>query len=161
MDAKYNKFIITAHETPDGDAIGSEYALFKVLQKMGKKVLIFNSDPIPANYKFLDKNNDIKQLDNPELLPADLNDYALIAESIGISSIVGLGLCYYEPRTELQIDDVGKVILDRGFNMGFEAQLMKVKLDPVGVVLPLLAEVRRLYDIKRFIPRLLWLNSFS
>ena len=44
------KFILTAHETPDGDALGAEYALFRALQEMGKKVLIFNADPAPKKY---------------------------------------------------------------------------------------------------------------
>ena len=77
-----------------------------------------------------------------------LNGYAMIAESIGIRPVVGLGLVYYEPRTEVSVDSLDDVLIDSGFNMGFEAHLKSIKLDPVGVVLPLLAEVRKLNDME-------------
>ena len=48
-----DKYIITAHESPDGDAIGSEVALYHLLKKLNKKVFILNSDPTPHNLLFL------------------------------------------------------------------------------------------------------------
>ncbi len=46
-------FLITAHVRPDGDAIGSELALYNVLKDMGKEVLVYNQDKTPDNYLFL------------------------------------------------------------------------------------------------------------
>ncbi|MDQ5984680.1 MAG: Bifunctional oligoribonuclease and PAP phosphatase NrnA [Syntrophus sp. SKADARSKE-3] len=48
-----NKFLITAHVRLDGDALGSELALFRILTDMGKTVTVYNQDPTPANYLFL------------------------------------------------------------------------------------------------------------
>ncbi|MDD5168566.1 MAG: bifunctional oligoribonuclease/PAP phosphatase NrnA [Syntrophales bacterium] len=48
-----NAFLITAHVRLDGDAVGSELALSEFLTNMGKKVVIYNQDPTPANYLFL------------------------------------------------------------------------------------------------------------
>ena len=34
----HDKFILTVHETPDGDALGSECAMYIALKKLGKEV---------------------------------------------------------------------------------------------------------------------------
>jgi len=47
------EFLIASHENPEGDAIGSILALGMGLRKMGKKVTIFNPDPIPEIIMFL------------------------------------------------------------------------------------------------------------
>ena len=39
----HDKFILTAHETPDGDAVGSEYAMMLALRQLGKVARIFNT----------------------------------------------------------------------------------------------------------------------
>jgi phosphoesterase RecJ-like protein len=46
-------FLITAHMRLDGDALGSELALYKILTDMGKPAVVYNQDPTPANYLFL------------------------------------------------------------------------------------------------------------
>jgi phosphoesterase RecJ-like protein len=73
----HEKFILTTHETPDGDAIGSEYAMLKALQKLGKKALVFNADPMPKNFRFIDETNEIKPLPTPGKLPQDLQEFGL------------------------------------------------------------------------------------
>jgi bifunctional oligoribonuclease and PAP phosphatase NrnA len=50
-------FIITSHTNPDCDALGSELALAEHLRQLGKNVVIINSDPIPAAYRFLDSSS--------------------------------------------------------------------------------------------------------
>ena len=47
------RFIITTHVRPDGDAIGSQLALGLFLQKLGKDVALVNSDPAPDNLAWL------------------------------------------------------------------------------------------------------------
>lgn len=48
-----NKFFITAHVRLDGDALGSELALYLMLKDLGKEVVICNQDPTPEHYRFL------------------------------------------------------------------------------------------------------------
>jgi phosphoesterase RecJ-like protein len=79
---RYDKFILTAHETPDGDAIGSECALAMVLKKMGKKVKIFNSDITPSKFKFIDVQKDIRILKNKNQLTNDTNNIGVVADLI-------------------------------------------------------------------------------
>ncbi|MCL1926039.1 MAG: bifunctional oligoribonuclease/PAP phosphatase NrnA [Syntrophorhabdaceae bacterium] len=50
---EYDRFLVSCHENPEGDAIGSELALALALRKMGKTVTILNADPVPRNLLFL------------------------------------------------------------------------------------------------------------
>jgi len=50
---KHNNYIITSHTHLDGDALGSELALYHILRQFNKKVKIINQDKVPDIYKFL------------------------------------------------------------------------------------------------------------
>jgi phosphoesterase RecJ-like protein len=50
---KYDHYIITSHINMEGDAIGSELAVFYLIKQLGKRAVIVNSDPVPDRYKFL------------------------------------------------------------------------------------------------------------
>ena len=45
--------LITCHVRPDGDALGSEIAMARLLSGLGKRVRVFNSSPTPSRYGFL------------------------------------------------------------------------------------------------------------
>lgn len=82
------EFIITSHVNPDGDAIGSEIALYSHLKKLGKNVRIFNYSETPSNYTFLDNDRIIQTFDESKdtsaitgaevLFILDTNDYSRI-----------------------------------------------------------------------------------
>lgn len=60
-------FFLTVHQNPDADAVGSMIATYIYLKKLGKKVYMFSSDPIPENLKILKYSNLIKNsLDKKE-----------------------------------------------------------------------------------------------
>jgi phosphoesterase RecJ-like protein len=42
------RFVLSSHSRPDGDAIGSQLAMAYALQSMGKEALVVNADPAPA-----------------------------------------------------------------------------------------------------------------
>ena len=64
---QYRTFLITSHVRLDGDALGSELALYSTLRGLGKEALIYNQDQTPDNYQFLPGSGDIVQnLANPE-----------------------------------------------------------------------------------------------
>ncbi len=50
---RHQYFALSTHINPDGDAIGSELALYSFLKDLGKHVQIFNADAVPKIYKFL------------------------------------------------------------------------------------------------------------
>ncbi len=74
----YDNFILTAHENPDGDAVGSEYALCRHINNCGKKAKILTAEIIPEKYSFIDKNNLIEIIKNVSELPLNINEYALV-----------------------------------------------------------------------------------
>ncbi|MDP2853093.1 MAG: bifunctional oligoribonuclease/PAP phosphatase NrnA [Smithellaceae bacterium] len=51
--AQGEKFLITAHVRLDGDALGSELALYLMLKDLGKEAVICNQDATPSHYRFL------------------------------------------------------------------------------------------------------------
>jgi phosphoesterase RecJ-like protein len=46
-----NRFLLTSHVNPDGDAIGSELGLARILRNLGKGAVIWNRDVTPALYR--------------------------------------------------------------------------------------------------------------
>ena len=50
---EHQTFCIVGHVRPDGDCIGSQLALAFALRNEGKLVTVWNQDPVPLKYKFL------------------------------------------------------------------------------------------------------------
>jgi bifunctional oligoribonuclease and PAP phosphatase NrnA len=51
-----NRFLLTTHENPDGDALGSLLAMHRILGSLGKDSVMFLSEkefPLPVEYRFL------------------------------------------------------------------------------------------------------------
>jgi phosphoesterase RecJ-like protein len=53
MINKHRSFLIASHVRLDGDALGSELALYQMLSNMGKTAAVYNQDETPGNYRFL------------------------------------------------------------------------------------------------------------
>jgi phosphoesterase RecJ-like protein len=50
----HQRFVVAAHDNPDGDAVGSTLALARVIENLGGRAVRFNADPVPQVYRFLD-----------------------------------------------------------------------------------------------------------
>lgn len=48
-----NRFLLTSHVNPDGDAIGSELGLARLLRTLGKGAVVWNRDETPTVYRAL------------------------------------------------------------------------------------------------------------
>lgn len=57
--AKAHTCLITTHESPDGDAVGSTLALANYLRRLGKEVTLFYKDPLPDLYSFLPQSETV------------------------------------------------------------------------------------------------------
>ena len=74
LDAN-ERFLITTHEGPDGDALGSTLALHQALTQLGKDSVIFLAEkefPLPVEYRFLPLQEVFHEA------PADLSDRTVI-----------------------------------------------------------------------------------
>ena len=82
------RFLVTTHENPDGDALGSLLATHLALRSLGKDSLMFLAGPapLPGEYRFLALD------DLQRELPADAGERTLVAvdcanESSGVRFI--------------------------------------------------------------------------
>ena len=67
-----DNFAVISHFRPDGDAIGSTLAMGLLLQALGKKVQLWNSDPVPQRYAFLTGASAFRLL--PPALPEEIEN---------------------------------------------------------------------------------------
>jgi phosphoesterase RecJ-like protein len=86
------RFVITAHETPDADALGSECAMLRALRTMGKEALILNADQTPHKFTYMDPDGIVKVLEKAESVPTDIAEYSLlILDTNDVRNIGALG----------------------------------------------------------------------
>jgi len=76
------KFVISTHINPDGDAIGSELALYSFLTELNKKVWIVNTDVTPLVYSFLPNVAQIKHVP-----PSEQADVLIVVDAGGLKRI--------------------------------------------------------------------------
>jgi phosphoesterase RecJ-like protein len=64
--------LITSHENPDGDALGSTLSLGLGLRKIGKEITLYNKDGVPEMLEFLPHSENIVESLNSESGPFDI-----------------------------------------------------------------------------------------
>ena len=87
--ARHDRLLLTAHDSPDGDALGSEYVMARALQQLGKEVRVCNADAVPATWQFLDAEGLLQQIESREQLPDDLDGWVLIILDTNDTSNIG------------------------------------------------------------------------
>jgi phosphoesterase RecJ-like protein len=65
------RFVLTGHVRPDGDCIGSETALARVLQALGKTVFAMSPDPVGEPFEYLTRGAPLRPF-RGELPPHDV-----------------------------------------------------------------------------------------
>jgi len=60
---EHDRFFVTTHLGPDGDALGSQIALGRFLQKMGKAAAMINSDEADQNLDWMPGAEDVEVFD--------------------------------------------------------------------------------------------------
>jgi bifunctional oligoribonuclease and PAP phosphatase NrnA len=80
-----DRFLVTTHENPDGDALGSLLATHLALQSLGKDGVMFLAGPapLPGEYRFLQLGELLREL------PADVAERTLIAVDCANESRLG------------------------------------------------------------------------
>ena len=70
----HDRFLVTTHVRPDGDALGSEVGMAGLLRQKGKDVRVVNSSPTPPRYDFLDPDKTLFEWFGTVVKPAQLAD---------------------------------------------------------------------------------------
>jgi phosphoesterase RecJ-like protein len=70
----HDRFLVTTHVRPDGDALGSEVGMAGFLRQKGKDVRVVNASRTPPRYDFLDPDGTLFEHLGTQVGPADLAD---------------------------------------------------------------------------------------
>jgi bifunctional oligoribonuclease and PAP phosphatase NrnA len=69
---KNNNFYVLTHAYPDGDAIGSQVALYQLLKLLKKNVVAICNSEIPYQYRFLPYSDEVKR--EPDIIKNSNNN---------------------------------------------------------------------------------------
>ncbi len=91
---KHNNYVILTHISPDGDTLGSAFALALALKSIGKNAFVVSNDDIPQKFNYFVKPANLKSFDYETIIAVDVADARL------------LGSLYekYADKVELTID---------------------------------------------------------
>jgi bifunctional oligoribonuclease and PAP phosphatase NrnA len=132
---KGQSFLVTSHVRLDGDALGSELAVYLMLKDLGKKVVVYNQDITPEHYRFLPAAQNIvydpgavEQYDTAMILDcSELERVGERAEAIGkIKNLINIdhhisnnGFCKLK-LIDAQASSAGELIFRLMKEMGFQ-----------------------------------------
>ncbi len=101
-----DRFVLTSHVRPDGDALGSELGLARILDALGKQVKIVNPSATPNHLAFLDPEKRVQKIGEhitkPEVLECDVH---LVVDTSSWQQLDGL-------RSVLEATKARKVVID-------------------------------------------------
>lgn len=92
-----DNILILCHRYPDGDTIGSAFALCLALREAGKTANVMCGDIIPAKYSYIYE----------ELTPQDMREKFIVAVDVASAAMLGLLEKDYGEKVDLCIDHHG------------------------------------------------------
>ncbi len=75
---KRDNYIILTHASPDGDTLGSAYALYYALNEIGKVACVVCPDVIPQKYDYFARKTDHVSRDGATVVAVDIADTRLL-----------------------------------------------------------------------------------
>lgn len=82
MLKKADNILILTHRNPDGDTLGSGFALLRALKKMGKKAKLLNNDEIPSKYSYLYEDIGEEDFTEEFIVSVDVAEKKLLGDGI-------------------------------------------------------------------------------
>lgn len=74
---------IIVHAHPDGDTLGSGYALCQALRAVGKRACVIGEDEIPKAYKFMKEDGDKEDFEPRFIVAVDIATVKLMGDCVG------------------------------------------------------------------------------
>lgn len=75
---KHDNYVILTHASPDGDTLGSAYALYYALNEIGKVACVVCPDIIPQKYDYFARKTDHVDGENATVIAVDVADTRLL-----------------------------------------------------------------------------------
>lgn len=94
---EHDNYHILIHAYPDGDAIGSGYALCRTLRSIGKKANVVCTSPIPKMYSYI-----VDKVETQDFIPE-----TFISTDVADLRLLGNGYEQYEGKVLLSLDHHG------------------------------------------------------
>ena len=79
---EFDNYLILSHRNPDGDTLGSAFALKRTLDKMGKKSFVKCVDPMHHKYSYLWDGVDNSEFAFDKIIAVDVADKKLLGETL-------------------------------------------------------------------------------
>ena len=77
-----DNILILTHANPDGDTLGSGFALLRALLKMGKKARLINNDEINKKYSFLYEDIPFCEFEEEFIVSVDVAEKKLLGDAV-------------------------------------------------------------------------------
>lgn len=77
-----DKILILTHANPDGDTIGSGFALLRALRQLGKRVKLLNGDIIPLKYSYLFEDLEVDEFEEEFVVSVDVAEKKLLGDKL-------------------------------------------------------------------------------
>lgn len=77
-----NNILILTHHFPDGDTLGSAFALCRALRGMGKRVQVRCHDPLPAKFSYMWEGLEPQDFEPQFVCAVDVADRQLLGDSL-------------------------------------------------------------------------------
>ncbi len=77
-----DNILLLAHQYPDGDTLGSNYALCLALRSMGKRVRVLCGDPIPEKYNYMTAGVEMPDFEPEYVCALDVADSKLLGPQL-------------------------------------------------------------------------------
>lgn len=131
------RFVISTHINPDGDAIGSELALYSFLTELNKSVWIVNTDSTPLVYSFLPNVKQISSVPPSEqfdvLIVVDVGELKRIGSNLStVLPVNKTVVCIDHHATNESFADYNLVEPDASATSEILYRLIKKQDMPVG-----------------------------
>ncbi len=78
-----DNILILTHRNPDGDTLGSGFALLRALRSLGKRARLINADPIPKKYAYLYEGIGEDSFEEEFVVSVDVAERKLLGDSLG------------------------------------------------------------------------------
>lgn len=96
-----DRILLLAHQYPDGDTVGSSYALCLALRSLGKQVRVLCGDPIPERFDYITDGVEMPDFEPDFVCAVDVSNPALLGPAVEAEYGARVDLCIDHHSTNL------------------------------------------------------------
>lgn len=96
----HDDYLILMHASPDGDTLGSGYALCGILQRMGKRARAVCPDPIPHRFDYMFRAVNEQEFEPQTIVCVDVADTKLLGDMKELGDRAALCIDHHVSNTE-------------------------------------------------------------